>query len=81
MTGRGSGAPVNWQKAPSLSVEEASRVLSCSRAQAYVMVEDGRLQVTRDHLGDRRVKPAALKRILREREGRQPRLPFRGLGR
>ncbi|MGI8746804.1 MAG: helix-turn-helix domain-containing protein [Deinococcus sp.] len=78
-----SPAPKGWEKARSLSLTEAAQVLRCSRSTAYVMAmaEDGRLPTTRDHLGDHRVKPAALKRLLREREGHQRQLPLRGLGR
>jgi len=67
-------APVGWEKAPSLSLTEAAAVLSTSRSTAYTWAEDGRLPTTRDHLGDHRVKPADLQRLLAE-TAVQPPLP------
>lgn len=78
-----TAAPKGWERATSLSLTEAAAVLGVSRSLAYQWATgpDARLPTMRDHLGDHRVKPAALKRLLREREGRQARLPLRGLGR
>lgn len=73
--------PTGWQHVTSLSLTEAAAALGISRSLAYVRADQGRLATVRDHLGDRRVKPAAVKRLLRERDGHQPRLPLQGLGR
>jgi excisionase family DNA binding protein len=69
-------APVGWERADSLSVTEAAAVIGISRSRAYAWVEDGRLAVTTDHLGEHRVTPATLKAFLRHRQGHQEALPF-----
>lgn len=55
-----------WEGVTSLSVSEAGALLSLSRTVAYTWAAEGRLPTTRDHLGDLRVKPADVKRLLAE---------------
>jgi excisionase family DNA binding protein len=64
-------APLGWERADSLSITEAAAVIGISRSRAYAWVEDGRLTVVTDHLGEHRVKPATLKAFLRRRQGEQ----------
>jgi excisionase family DNA binding protein len=65
-------APTAWRRAPSLSVEEAGRVLGVGRSRAHQLASEGRLPTYRDHFGRRRVRPAALEALLTD--GGQPEL-------
>lgn len=57
-------APRGWERATSLSLTEAAAVLCCSRSKAYLLADTGTLPTFRDHLGDRRVRPADLQVVL-----------------
>lgn len=56
--------PTAWRKAPSLTIEEASRVRGWSRSLAYALAASGVLPTYQDHLGRRRVRPADLETLL-----------------